>query len=133
MIRLLYCVSFPICILSALGCAKTMSSQKTVKDALAVKYTTPGNELEDDLLYLKKNGRFVFFRKNVLVPIVRTGIYEGTYKLKQDTVIFNWQEVEPSNIRNWLSHQCLIDSETKSIHFLNGLTLLTTKTMIRKK
>ena len=68
MIRLLYCVSFPICILSALGCAKTMPSQKTVKDALAVKYTTPGNELEDDLLYLKEKWQVCIFSEECVSP-----------------------------------------------------------------
>jgi hypothetical protein len=134
MIRFFYWVSFLIvCSVSTLGCSKAVSSHKVIEDVVSGKYITPGNELEDDLLYLKRNGRFIFFRKNVLVPIARIGSYEGTYKLKQDTIIFDWGKIEPSEIRDWLSHQCIVDSQAKTIHFLDDLSLLTAKTMVRKR
>ena len=134
MIRFLYWASFlMVCIFSTSGCSKAVFSQKVFDDVVSGKYITPANELEDDQLYLKRNGSFIFFRKNVLVPIARIGAYKGTYKLKQDTVVFDWGKIEPGKIRDWLSHQCIVDSQAKTIHFLDDLSLLTSKTMVRKK
>lgn len=110
-----------------------MSSHTITKNPVFGKYITPGNELEDDFLYLKKNDKFIFYRKNVLVPIVRIETFKGTYKLKQDTVFLNWGKVEPGNIRDWLSHQFIADSQTKTIHFLDDLSLQKVKKMSLKK
>jgi hypothetical protein len=134
MIRFVYLSSFLLlCIASTLGCAKSVSSQKIIEDVISGKYITPANELEDDQLYLKRNGRFIFFRRNILVPVARIEPFKGTYKLKQDTVIFDWEKIEPGKIRDWLSHQCVFDSQTKTIEFLDNLSLLESKTMVRKK
>ena len=133
MSKFLYGTGLLLCVICVLSCSRDMSSQKAMENSVTGKYITSGNELEDDMLQLKRNGTFVFFRKNVLVPVIRIESYDGAYEIKGDTILFDWGKADPSSIRDWLSHRCIVDPKMHLIHFVHDLSIAETKTMSRKK
>lgn len=114
--------------LSLAGCYRKLSVERGIG-----KFYASRNELEDDVIYFKRNGRCTFFTKNILLPFVRIGGIDSKWQIQGDTIRVFWPDGHPRNVRDWLSNNCILDSAGKSIRFYGLLSLLEERTMNKRK
>ena len=101
---------------------KTFDKKEYWKSKALSTYTGMANELQDGYLVLKENGYFKFYQKLWLVVSIKQGESVGRYSQKNDTLLLNWLNTDPKQIKYYLSKKCVIDSTTKSLWFIDEVT-----------
>ena len=85
-------------------------------------YSGMTNELEDGYLVLKENGYFKFYQKFWIVFTIKEADYMGRYSQKNDTLFLDWLNVNPKQIKYYLSGKCIIKASEKEVWFVDEIT-----------
>lgn len=101
---------------------KSYEKKEYKKAKLIATYSGIANEFQDGYLVLKENGYFKFYQKFWLIVTLKQSESIGRYSQKNDTLILNWLDKDPKQIKYYLSKKCIIDSTTKNLWFINELT-----------
>ena len=101
---------------------KSYEKKEYKKAKLIATYSGIANEFQDGYLVLKENGYFKFYQKFWLIFTLKQSESIGRYSQKNDTLILNWLDKDPKQIKYYLSKKCIIDSTTKNLWFINELT-----------
>ena len=107
------------------SCATTNSSfnkREYRKSKSIATYSGMMNELEDGYLILKENGYFKFYQKLWMIINIKEGDYFGRYSQKNDTLFLDWLNVDPKQIKYYLSSRCIINASEKEVCFVDEIT-----------
>ena len=107
------------------SCATTNSSlnKKEYRRSKSIAtYSGMTNELEDGYLILKENGYFKFSQKLWMVIRIKVADYTGRYSRKNDTLFLDWLNVDPKQIKYYLSGKCIIKASEKEVWFVDEIT-----------
>ncbi|MBL0358322.1 MAG: hypothetical protein IPP72_16280 [Chitinophagaceae bacterium] len=101
---------------------KTFDKREFRKSKVIATYTGMANELQDGYLVLKENGYFKFYQKLWLIVTIKQGENFGRYSQSNDTLYLNWLDINPKEIKYYLSSKCVIDPTTKNLWFIDEIT-----------
>jgi hypothetical protein len=113
-------------LLLMLGSCATTSTSFNKKEYRRSKpiatYSGMTNELEDGCLILKENGYFEFDQKLWTIINIKEAGYIGRYSRKNDTLFLDWLNVDPKQIKYYLSGKCIINASEKEAWFVDEIT-----------
>ena len=107
------------------SCATTNSSfnkKEYRRSKSIVTYSWMANELGDVYLILKENGYFKFYQKLWMIINIKEADYIGRYSRKNDTLFLDWLNVDPKQIKYYLSGKCIIKASEKEVWFVDEIT-----------
>jgi hypothetical protein len=116
------CALLLLMLISCSTAGKIINTKDYRKSKTLWVYKSMENELEDGYLLLKENHYFKFYETAGLGVNIKQSVYTGLYRQSNDTLWLNWLQVNPEQIKPFLSRKCLLDSSGQNVWFVDEVT-----------